>query len=146
MPATNVLESELLNLIFLNDNFDNIGDATGIQGSTAAGNLQLSLSTGTLDDTSDLATTEADYTGYARQSVSRAGTDWTEASGTVSNDNAIQFGEKTGGADDTVTDYMVGSDVVADEGWLYDALTSSLTVSDGVNPQFAAGDLDISVT
>lgn len=146
MPATNTLESEILNLIFLNDDFDQIGDAAGIQGSTAAGNIELSIHTGTLDDTSNQNTTESIYTGYARQDVTRSAAQWTETAGTVSNDNAIQFGEKTAGGDETVTDYGAGSDVLANELWIYDALTASLFVGNGVNPQFAAGDLDISVT
>lgn len=146
MPATDVLESELLNLIFLNDAFDNIGDATGITGSTTAGNIELTLHTATLTDTSTQTTSESAYTGYARQDIGRSGTNWTETSGTVSNDNVIQFGEKTGGTDETVTDFGAGSDVVASELWVYGALTSSLSVTNGVNPQFAAGDLDISVT
>ena len=146
MPATNTLETELLNLLFLNDNFDNIGDATGIVGSTGAGNLELTIHTATLDDTSNQNTSESAYTGYTRQDIARSGAQWTETSGTVSNDNAIQFGEKTAGGDETVTDYGVGSDVAANELWIYDALTASLSVTNGVNPQFAAGDLDISVT
>lgn len=146
MPATDVLESELLNLIFLNDNFDNIGDATGIIGSTAPGEIELTLHTATLSDTSNQNTSEPVYTGYARQDIGRSGTNWTETAGTVSNDNVIQFGEKTAGGDETVTDFGAGSNVVANELWIYDALLSSLLVSNGVNPQFAAGDLDISIT
>jgi len=145
MPATDVLENELLDLIFQNANFDNIGDATGIQGSTAAGNLEISLHTGTLTDTSTQTTTEAAYTSYARVDVARAAAQWTTASGTVDNDNAITFPQATGGSE-TETDFGIGSDVVANELWLYGALTSSLAVSNGITPEFAAGDLDISVT
>jgi hypothetical protein len=145
MPATDVLESELLNLIFLNDNFDQIGDATGIQGSTTPGNLEISLHTGTLDDTSTQTTSEAAYGSYARVDVGRSGSNWTEASGTVDNDNAITFPSASSGSE-TETDFGIGSDVVANELWLYGALSSSLAVSSGITPEFAAGDLDISVT
>ena len=96
MPATDTLETELLELIFENADFDNIGDATGIQGSTAAGNLEHSLHTGTLGDSSNQNTTEAAYTSYTL--------------------------------------------------WIYGALTASLAVSSGITPEFAAGDLDISIT
>jgi len=145
MPATDVLESELLNLIFLNTAFDNIGDASGIGGSTAAGNLEISLHTGTLGDTSNQNTTEAAYTSYARVDVARAAAQWTEASGTVDNDNAVTFPAATGGSE-TETDFGIGSDVVANELWIYGALNSSLAVSSGITPEFAAGALDISLT
>lgn len=147
MSATDTFESEMLNLIFLNDNIDQIGDATGIVGSTGAGNLELSLSTAALDDTSNQNTTEATYTGYARQDIGRSGANWT-VSGTnptiAANDNVIQFGQNTGGAQ-TVTDVGIGSDVVANELFLYEALDASLNVATNVNPQFAASALDISV-
>ncbi len=145
MPATDTLEDEILNLLFLNDDFDNIGDAAGIQGSTAAGNLELSLHTGTLTDASNQNTTEAAYTSYTRVDVARSGAQWTVTSGTVTNDATISFPAATGGSE-TETDFGIGSDIVANELWIYGALTSSLAVSSGITPEYAAGDLDISVT
>ena len=145
MPATDVLETELLELIFENGNFDNIGDATGIQGSTGAGNLEITLHTGTLNDTSTQTTTEAAYTSYARVDVARSAAQWTATAGTSTNDNAITFPQATGGSE-TETDFGIGSDVVANELWIYGALTASLAVSNGITPEFAAGDLDVSVT
>ena len=145
MPATDVLETELLELLFENGNFDNIGDATGIQGSTAAGNLEISLHTGTLGDASTQTTTEAAYTSYARVDVARSSAQWTVTSGTASNDAAITFPQATGGSE-TETDFGIGSDVVANELWIYGALTSSLAVSNGITPEFAIGDLDVSCT
>ena len=145
MPATDVLETELLELLFENGDFDNIGDATGIQGSTAAGNLEISLHTGTLGDTSTQTTSEAAYTSYARVDVARSSAQWTVTSGTASNDAAITFPQATGGSE-TETDFGIGSDVVANELWIYGALTSSLAVSNGITPEFAIGDLDVSCT
>ncbi len=145
MPATDTLETELLELLFENADFDNIGDATGIQGSTAAGNLEISLHTGTLSDSSNQNTTEAAYTSYARVDVARSSAQWTATSGTTTNDNAITFPQATGGSE-TETDFGIGSDIVANELWIYGALTSSLAVSSGITPEFAAGDLDVSVT
>ena len=145
MPATDVLEDELLNLIFLNDNIDNMGDATGIRASTVAGSLEVSLHTGALSDTSIQTTNEAAYTSYARVAVARAGAQWSVASGTVDNDNAITFPQASGGSE-TETYFGLGSAIAATELWLYGALASSLGVSTGITPEFAAGDLDISVT
>jgi hypothetical protein len=146
MPATDVFELEIMDLVFLNLPFDNIGDATGLPASAAPGNMEHTIHTSTLDDTSTQTTGESAYTGYARQDVVRSGAGYTNTAGTVSNDAAIIFGEKTAGLDETVTDFGVGSDVVANELWFYGALTASLSVTNGVNPQFAIGDLDITVT
>ena len=145
MPATDTLETELLELLFENADFDNIGDATGIQGSTAAGNLEISLHTGTLTDSSNQNTTEAAYSSYARVDVARASSQWTATSGTTTNDNAISFPQATGGSE-TETDFGIGSDIVANELWIYGALTASLNVSSGITPEFSAGDLDVSIT
>ncbi|MDX1487531.1 MAG: hypothetical protein R3268_04970, partial [Acidiferrobacterales bacterium] len=123
MPATDVLEDELLDLLFLNAAFDNIGDATGIGGSSTAGNFEVSLHTGTLTDTSTQTTSEAAYTSYARvddANTARAGSAWTVTSGTVTNDNAITFPQATGGSE-TETDFGLGSDVAASELWIYGA-------------------------
>ena len=145
MPASDVLEQELLDLIFLNLSFDNIGDATGIIKSTADGNFTVALSTGTLVDASDQSTTECTYTGYGRVNVARGAAQWTVTSGTVTNDNAITFGACTVGSE-TATDFSLGSDQVANEMWIYGALTASLAISPGITPEFAAGDLDVSIT
>jgi hypothetical protein len=145
MPATDVLETELLELIFENLAFDNIGDAGGILPSVAPGNIEVSLHTGTLGDASTQTTTEAGYTSYARVDVVRAAAQWTAVAGVTSNDNAITFPQATGGSE-TETDFGLGSDVVANELWIYGVLTASLAVSNGITPEFAIGDLDISVT
>lgn len=147
MPATIVLEDGLLTLMFLNTDFASWGDATGLQGSTAAGNFEVSLHTGTLTETSIQTTTEAAYTSYARvddANTARAGSAWTVTTGTVTNDNAITFPQATGGSE-TETDFGIGSDVGATILWIYGALTASLAVSNGITPEFAAGDLDVTV-
>ena len=45
MSFTDASEQALLDLIFLNTNWANIGDATGLRGSSAAGNFWISLHT-----------------------------------------------------------------------------------------------------
>ena len=45
MSKSNSLEAGLIDLAFLNTNFANLGDATGLRGSTTAGSLYLSLHT-----------------------------------------------------------------------------------------------------
>lgn len=146
MSATDVFENGLLSLIFENANYANVGDATGLRGSTTAGVFYISLSTGTMTDTSTQATTEATYTGYARVSVARSTAGWSVAAGVADNDAAVTFGACTAGTN-TITDFGIGSDATtAGNLFLYGALTASLAVSAGITPSFAAGALDITLT
>ena len=147
MPATDLFEDDLLDLIFTNVDAPNVGDAAGLQNSATAGSFYISLHTGTLNDTHTAQTqSEAAYTSYARQAVARSTAGWTVASGTVDNDSAITFPAATGGSE-TETDFGIGSATSGTGNLqLYGALTSSLAVSSGITPEFAAGALDISVT
>ena len=143
MSATNVMENGLLSLIFENANYANVGDATGLRGSSTAGVFYISLHTGDPGETGSQNTTEADYTSYARVSVARSTAGWTVASGVADNDAAISFPAATGGSS-TVTNFGIGSDSSA-AGNLFFKGTCSLSVSTGITPQFAAGALDISL-
>lgn len=146
MSATNQFETDLLELLFLNTTLANIGDATGLVGSTTAGSLYVSLSTGVASDTTtDQNSFECDYTGYSRQAVARSGAGWTVTGDTADNAALLQFGQKTGGADDSVQSALIGTDSSgAGYAMLYGS--ASLTVSDGVNPQFAIGALDVQLS
>jgi len=145
MPATDTLEDEILSLIFENLDFANIGDATGIQGSSAPGNVEITLHTATLSDTSTQASSEAAYTSYARLSVARSSAQWTTSSGNATNDALLSFPQATGGSE-TEVDFGIGSAVAANDLWIYGALSASLAVSNGITPEFAIGDIDITVT
>ena len=145
MTATDQFEDDLLDLIFTNVDAPNIGDAAGLQNSAAAGSIQVSLHTATLSDTDTLTTaSEAAYTSYARETVARSLAGWTVASGTVDNDSAITFTTATGGSE-TETDFGLTLQATGDYLQIFGALTSSLAVSNGITPEFAAGALDISV-
>ena len=146
MSATDVFENGLLSLIFENANYANVGDATGLRGSSTAGVFYISLSTGTLTDASTQSTTEATYTSYARKSVARSTAGWTVSSGTVSNDAAVTFDACTGGSS-TVTDFGIGSDLSGTGNlFIYGSLTASRAISSGITPEFAAGALQVSLT
>lgn len=145
---TDQTEDDLLDLMFTNIDAPNWGDAGGLQNSVAAGSLHVSLHFGDAigDTTTAQNTSEMDYTGYGRVAVARATTGWTVASGTVDNDALLQFGEKTAGTDRTVTDVGLGF-AATGVGYLHiwGQVTQDLSVTNGVNPQFAAGALDISL-
>lgn len=146
MSAVDTFEDALLDLLFLNSAITNVGDASGLTATSTAGSCQLSLHTVALDDTDTLLTAdECDYTGYTRQTVARSGAGWTSAGGTASNAALIQFGEKSGGADDTAVHCGIGLIATGDVLRIHADLSSDLTVSDGVNPQFAIGALDITL-
>ena len=143
MSATNVLENGLLSLLFENANYANVGDATGLRGSTTAGVFYISLHTTDPGETGDQTTSESAYTNYARVSVARASAQWTVASGVADNDASITF-PLCGVTGSTVTHCGIGSDT-SGAGNRFMNGTASLSVAAGITPSFAAGALDISM-
>lgn len=145
MSATNVFENGLLSLIFENANYANVGDATGLRGSSTAGVFYISLHTANPNETGDQTTSETSYTGYARVSVARSTSGWTVSSGVCDNDNVITFGQDTSGTP-TITHFGIGSDSTSTGNlFFWGALTASLSLAPGVTPSFAAGALDITL-
>ena len=146
MSATNAFESAVLSLIFENANAANVGDATGLRGATTPGVFYISLHTADPGEAGNQTTSEATYTGYARVSVARSSAGWTVSGttpATCTNDSPIAFGICTAGTN-TITHFGVGSDVSgAGNLFFKGALTASLSVSAGITPSFAAGELDV---
>jgi hypothetical protein len=141
--ATDVFENGMLSLIFENANYANVGDATGLRGSSTAGVFYISLHESSAGETGNQTTNEGNYTSYARVSVARSTAGWTVASGVADNDAAITFPACTGGSD-TETNFGIGSDASgAGNLFIHGALTASLAVSSGITPAFAIGALDI---
>jgi hypothetical protein len=143
MSKSNTFENDLLQLIFNNVDIALIGDAAGLQNSAAAGSLYVSLHTSDPGDAGDQTTNETAYTNYARVAVARTVGGWTVSGNTVSNAALVQFAQ-CGVTGATLTHFGVGTDASGAGKLLYSgALTASLAVSSGIQPQFAAGDLDI---
>lgn len=143
MSKGNTFENELLLLIFNNTAIALIGDASGLQPSATAGSLYISLHTGDPGEAGTATTSEAAYTSYARVAVARSGSGWTVSGNAVSNAALIQFPQCTGGSE-TLTHFGVTTASSGGTKLLYKgALSASLAVSSGIQPQFAAGDLDI---
>lgn len=144
MSGSNALEAAVLALYFNNTNHANIGDATGLRGSTTPGSLFVSLHTADPGEAGNQGTSEATYTGYARVAVARSGAGWT-ISGTAptqaANAAAVTFGLDTVGSQ-TITHFGVGSGSsgATELDWS-GALLASLAVSPGVTPIFAIGTL-----
>lgn len=143
MSLTNAAETALLNLIFANSNWANIGDATGLRGSTTAGNLYISLHTADPGETGDQTTSEATYGSYVRVAVVRSGSGWTVSGNNASNAAAVSFPQAASGTN-TITHFGIGtSSSGAGNLLLKGALSASLAVSAGITPSFGIGDLDV---
>jgi hypothetical protein len=147
MSATNVFENGLLSLIFENANYANVGDATGLRGSTTAGVFYVSLHTADPGETGTQTTSETAYTNYLRSggSVARSTAGWTVTSGVADNDGVITYAA-CGVTGATITHFGIGSDSSGTGNlFLKGALSASLAVSSGITPSFAAGALDVTL-
>jgi hypothetical protein len=138
---TNYAEGKVLDLLFTNQDWANIGDATGIQGSSTDGSFYIALFTADPTD-AGTQTNEATYTGYARKAIGRTTSDWTVSGDTVDNDSAISFDPCTAGSD-TVTHLGIMDASTSGNMIIHGALSASLAISAGITPNIPAGDLDI---
>lgn len=145
MSATNTFETALLEHYFINSDHPDIGDASGLQNSTTAGDFYISLHTANPGESGDQDTSEATYTDYARVPVERSGSGWSISGDEVSNVAAITFPTCTGGSD-TITHFGVGSDSTGSGNlFWYGVLTAPLNVSNGITPSYAIGMLKITL-
>lgn len=136
-------ENSLALLLFNNTTLANIGDATGLVGSGAAGSTQLALTSVALTDASTVLTSnELSYTGYARPTQARSSGGWTVTNDTADNAALIQFGEMSAGGPVTAVHVGLGFISTGNVLRLQKSLTSNLVINNGVNPQFAIGALD----
>lgn len=115
----------------------------GTDPSYRAGATQyLALFTADPGETASIAS-EANYTGYARVALTKASS-WTGTSSPYTNTNLIQFGACSAGSN-TITHFaVVDTSSGAVSMMISGALSSSLAVSSGIQPQFSASSLSIS--
>ena len=142
MSKGNTFENDLLLLVFNNTAAALIGDASGLQPSATAGSLYVALHTADPGEAGNQTTNEAAYGSYARVAVARSGAGWTVAGNAVTNAALVQFPQCTSGSE-TETYFSIGPASAGAGKILYSgALSASLAVSSGIQPQFGAGDLD----
>lgn len=144
MSKSDAWEADLLKHLFQNLAVALVGDASGLQPSATAGSLYISLHTSDPGETGSQNTNETAYTNYVRVAVARTNVAWT-VSGTaptqVANAAAIAFAQ-CGVTGATLTHFGVGTDSSGAGKLLYSgALTSPLTVSNGITPSFAISSL-----
>jgi hypothetical protein len=136
MSFGNTTETDILNLVFK-------GTALPWDANT---DLYVSLHTGDPGEAGSQTTSEANYTSYARVAVARSGSGWTVSGDLATNAALIQFPQCTGSSN-TITHAAIGTastgtgQIIAKG-----ALGSSLAVSSGIQPQFAAGEVDFTLT
>lgn len=141
MSKGNTFENDLMKLIFQATAIANIADNAAASPLT---NLYVSLHTADPGEAGDQTTSETAYTSYARVAVARTAGGWTITSNQAVNAALVQFPQCTGGTS-TITHVGVGTAVSGAGKLLYKgALTASLAVSSGIQPQFAASTLTVS--
>lgn len=127
MSFSNTAETAVLDYVF-------VGTNVSWDGNT---NLWLALYTADPGEAGSATTNEATYGGYARVVLTRA-SDFTVSGNQVSNANLEQFDICTSGSNTITHAAIVTTSAGAGTIVVRAALNSSITVSTGVQPQFAA--------
>ena len=132
MSKSNTTENDILKMIL-----------QGTDPSWRAGATQYcALYTADPGDAGTAVTSEATYTSYARVAITKA-TAWTDGGSSFINTDLVQFPKCTGGTN-TITHFAIVTTASGAGQILYSgALSSSLAVSNNVQPQFGAGELVI---
>lgn len=137
MSKTNSFENSLLLLVFNNTNIANVGDATGLRGSSTAGSLYVSLHTGDPGEAGDQTTNECNYGSYARVALARSGAGWTVTGNSVSPAANVDFPTATSGTQ-TATHFGVGTASSGAGVLLYKGTVSpNVAITTGVLPRLS---------
>ena len=144
MPKSTLTCNSVLALIFNATTWNLIAENDSTSPAT---NLYLSLHTGDPGVGNDQTTNETAYTNYVRIAVARTTGGWdAPASGATANAALAQFAQ-CGVTGATLTHVAIGTGSSGAGTVLYaGALSSSLAVANGIQPQFAAGALDVTET
>ncbi len=135
MSKSNSWENSLLLLLFNNTNVANVGDATGLRGSSTAGSLYVSLHTSDPGEAGDQTTNETSYTSYARVAVARSGAGFTVTGNSVSPAANVDFPACTGSTA-TITHFGIGTASSGAGVLLYKGtVTANISVATGVTPR-----------
>lgn len=138
MSKSNTFENDLLLLLFNNTNIADIGDATGLRGSSTAGNLWLSLHTADPGEAGSAVTSETAYTGYARQSRARASGagGFTVTGNSVSPSDNVDFPECSASPGGAITHWGIVNTSSGAGKLLYKgAITPNITMAVGTIPR-----------
>jgi len=141
MPKSTATCNSIVNLMYRATAWANVADNAA---SSPLTNTYVALHTADLTaGTNSQAQNETAYTDYARQAVARS-TGWAAASGGATSNAATISFPQCGASGATLTHVSTGVAVSgASAVWHYGALNSSLAVSSGITPQFAASALTV---
>lgn len=144
MPKSTSTCNSILALIF---NATAWADLAENDSSSPLATLYLSLHTADPGVGNNQTTNETAYTNYVRVGVARTTGGWdVPASGATANAALVQFAQ-CGVTGATLTYVAIGTAASGAGTVLYaGALSSSLAVANGIQPQFAAGALDVTET
>lgn len=131
---TNYAIQKSLDLLYLNAAWTNIGDASGILPSAAAGNLYAAL----LKDG-----VEVNYGDYARVAIPRSGAGFSRTGNVVSNYAQINFPKSTGTGDAYATHVAICDASVGGNQLHLQAIGSNLPTTINCRPIIEAGQLTI---
>ena len=144
MPKSTLTCNSILALIF---NATAWADIAENDTSSPIGNLYLSLHTGDPGVGGSQTTNETAYTNYVRIAVVRTTSGWDVPSGGATANAALAQFAQCGVTGATITHVAIGTASSGAGTVLYaGALSSSLAVANGIQPQFAAGALDVTET
>jgi hypothetical protein len=137
MAKSSAFNNAWLKHVFQNSAVANVGDATGLRGSSSAGSLYFAMHTADPGAGGDQTTSECNYSGYARQGLARSAAGFTVTGSSVSPASQLDFPSPTDTTNlpQTATHWSVG---VASSGAgivLYSgAMTPNLIDSTGSAP------------
>lgn len=138
MPWSTSSANALLQLLLWNVNFANIGDATGLRGSSTVGNLWAFMATADPGAAGTALTNEAAYPGYARVQLARNNTVWNITNNVANPIADITFPMATGGSETEqfwgLTPAASGSSIILLRG----ALSPTIAVSNLKTPIITA--------
>lgn len=141
MPKSTLSCNSLLALLF---NATAWADIAENDSSSPLTNLYISLHTASPGVGNDQTTNETSYTNYTRIAVVRTTSGWDVPSGGATQNAALIQFPQCGVTGATITHVAIGTASSGPGTVLYQgALASSLAVANGIQPQFAAGALDV---
>ena len=141
MSKSNSLENALMLLLFNATTFNGIAENDTTSPNT---DLYVSLHTADPGEGGSQTTNECAYGSYARVAVARSGSGWTVTNNTATNAALVQFPQCSSGSE-TATYVGIGLASTSAGTLLYSgALSASLAISSGIQPQFSAGTLSVS--
>jgi hypothetical protein len=142
MSKGNTYENDLMKLLFQATAIANVADNAAASPLTS---LYVSLHTADPGEAGNQLTSECAYGSYARVAVARSGAGWTVTNNTATNAALVQFPQCTSGSE-IATYVCVGSVTTGGSGKIFysGALSASLSISSGIQPQFAISGISIS--